>query len=80
MLELLWALPVVFRLCCHPAAGIPRGNLLNIPGLMPGRISGALLFGSGVSTRSAVRPWGTTGCGWHKWDTGMGQHPVPMEN
>lgn len=26
----VWALPVVFRLCCHPAAGIPWGNLLSI--------------------------------------------------
>lgn len=49
-------------------------------GPMPGRISGAFPPGSGVSTRSVVRPWGATGCGWHKWDTGMGQHPVPVEN
>lgn len=74
----VWALRVIFRLCCHPAAGMPRGNLLNTLGPMPGRISGALVPGSGVSARPVVRPWGTTGCGWHKWDTGMGQHPVPM--
>lgn len=62
----VWALPVVFRLCCHPAAGIPWGNLLSISGPMPGRISSALPPGSGVSTDSVVRLWGTTGCGWHK--------------
>lgn len=41
----VWALPVVFRLCCHPEAGIPWGNLLSIPGLMPGRISCASYSG-----------------------------------